>query len=164
MEIRFKTIGSDGPVKVYRHIAANLSDKHLTTDQAHLTKDPSLLAHLSAKREVSALTRAASHLLWMDGFQLIREYLMKHIVWMPSDSTGLPPSFAKQAGLEQETFGTFTAAYEPSDQGERRAYNDEFVTLFQSNPPKPLEFLWGYPDNAKNAHMVVTYRPELVQH
>ena len=163
MEIRFKNPDSDGPVKVYRHIAANLSDDYLTTDRNHLTKDPSLLTHLSGKREVSALTRAASHLLWMDSFSLIREYLMKHIVWMPSDSTGLPPLFARQAGLKQDTYGIFTAAYEPSDQGKRRAYNDEFVALFKSNPQKPLDFLWGYPDNAKNAHMIVTYRPELVQ-
>lgn len=164
MEIRFKTIGTEGPVKVYRHIAANLADDYLTTDRAHLTKDPSLLAHLDAKREVSALTRAASHLLWMDGFQLIREYLMKHIVWMPSDSSGLPPPFAQQAGLKQDTYGVFTAAYEPSDQGERRKYNQDFIALFKSNPQVPLDFLWGYPDNAKNAHMVVTYRPDLVQH
>ena len=164
MEIRFKAVGTDGPVKVYRHIAANLADAYLTTDAAHLTKDPSLLSHLTKKGDVSALTRAASHLLWLDSFALIRDYLLKNTVWMPSDSTGLPPSFARKAGLKQDTYGVFTAAYEPSDQGERREYNEEFVALFAANPTVPLDFLWGYPDNAKNAHMVVTYRPEVGKH
>ena len=163
MEIRFRKRGAEGPVKVYRHLAANLSDDYLTEDASHLIKDPSLLAHLTAKGDISALTRAASHLLWMDDFNLIRTYLMKHIVWMPTDSTGLPPRYAKEAGLEQDTYGVFTAAYEPSDQGERRTFNADYVELFRSHPQRPLAFLWGYPDNAQNAHMIVTYRPEVAR-
>jgi hypothetical protein len=158
MEIRFQSLDG-GPIKVYRHLAYNLADAYLTDDPHHLTRDPSLLAHLVAKGRVSAMTRAASHLLWFDEFTLIRNYLTAHLEWMPSDSTGVPPPFAAAAGLEQDTYGVFTAAYEPSDQGERRQYNDAFRELFASNPQKRLDFLFGYPDNAKNAHLVVTYRP-----
>ncbi len=39
MELRFRKRGSDGPVKTYRHIVANL-------DNPHLTDKPGLLRHL----------------------------------------------------------------------------------------------------------------------
>lgn len=154
-EIRFRH-KDGGPVKVFRHIAENLSDYNLTTDPNNTRRDPSLLAHLSAKGPVGAMTRAASHLLWEPGFSHIRDYLAQNLVWMPSDSTGLPPPFAAEAGLVQDTYGTFSGVYEASDQGERNTYDDQFVALFADNPQHPLDFLFGYPDGDKQPHMVVT--------
>jgi hypothetical protein len=158
VEVRFRSRTAGGPIKVYRHVAANVSDAHLTTDPNHLTKNPGLLMHLQAKGPVAAMTRAASHLLWEPAFSQIRDYLTANLVWMPSDSTGVPPPFAKAAGLVQDTYGTFDAAYEASDQGHRPQYNEAFKELFAKNPKKPLEFRYGYPDVNKKAHMVVTRR------
>lgn len=157
-EIRFRPRGG-GAVRVFRHLAVNLSDASLTKDPKHLTKNPALLAHLEAKGHVSAMTRAASHLLWESSFSLIRDYLTAHLVWMPSDSTGVPPEFAQKAGLVQETYGTFEAAYEASDQGSRPQYNEAFKQLFAKNPQKPLAFRYGYPDVNKKAHLIITRRP-----
>jgi hypothetical protein len=158
-EIRFRK-KDDGTVKVFRHIAANLADQFLTRDRDHLTKDPSLLAHLEAKGPVCALTRAASHLLWEPYFSEIRDYLVRNLVWMPSDSTGIPPPFAAAGGLIQDTYGEFAGAYEPSDQGERAQYNAALVALFAKNPQRPLDFLFGYPDKNKKPHLIVTRRPQ----
>lgn len=157
-EIRFRPRGG-GPVRVFRHLAVNLSDAGLTKDPKHLTKNPSLLAHLEAKGPVSAMTRAASHLLWENSFSLIRDYLTEYLEWMPSDSTGVPPEFAQKAGLVQDTYGTFEGAYEASDQGHRPQYNDAFKQLFAKNPQKPLDFRYGYPDVNKKPHMIITRRP-----
>jgi hypothetical protein len=157
-EIRFRKKDT-GVIKVFRHMAFNLADNFLTKDRDHLTKDPSLIAHLEAKGPVSALTRAASHLLWEPYFSVIRDYLTANLVWMPSDSTGIPPSFAQAAGLVQDTYGEFSGAYEASDQGERRQYNDAFIQLFAKNPQRPLDFLFGYPDKNKKPHLIVTRRP-----
>lgn len=159
MEIRFQALDG-GPIKVYRHMAEDLSNGNLTRDAHHLTKDPSLLAHLEAKGQVAALTRAASHLLWEDSFSEIRDYLTRSLMWMPSDSTGLPPPIAQAAGLQQQAYGQFAAAFEPSDQGSRRRYNPAFQALFAKTTQEPLGFLFGYPDKNKKGHMVVTHRPE----
>lgn len=161
MEFRFQH-KDGGPIKVYRHVAMNLSDGNITSDPDHLTKDPALLAHLAAKGEVAAMTRAGSHLLWEDGFSEIRNYLIKHAVWMPSDSTGVPPPFAKEAGLEQDVYGKFDGVYKAGDQDERNQYDTAFQDLFASQPARPLEFLYGYPDKNKQSHMVITHRPEFV--
>ena len=44
----------------------------------------------------------------IDGFSEIRDRLLANMVWMASDSTGVPPRFAKKAGFAQVTYGTFT--------------------------------------------------------
>ena len=40
------------------------------------------------------MTKAASYLLWWKEFSLIRNYLLKNMVWMISDSTGIPTDHA----------------------------------------------------------------------
>ena len=158
-EIRFSKPG--GPVKVFRHMAANLSNKGLREDS------PELLRHLEKKGMVSATTRAASHLLWNEHFSDIRDYLTKHLVWMPSDSTGITPEDAQAAGLVQEFYGTFEGMYEPSDQDPRpKQHSEALKQLFKEKSTTNLDFLYGYSDNRRVdantqriGHVIVTRRP-----
>lgn len=150
VELRFrKASGSTEPVRVLRHIAFNLDDDHLKAD-------PRLLLHLSSKGKVSAMTKAASHLLWNDHFALIRGYLIDHTDWMISDSTGIPPRFAQPAGFSQQTYGKFNG---PAPFGllDSRDAND-FKHLFASEPERELAFRYGYPDRDGHAHLIVTKR------
>ena len=87
------------------------------------------------------------------------EFLTAHLVWMVSDSTGVPPPFAAAAGLEQLTYGTFEGAFEPSDLEPRRRWNRAFRELWRRNPTVPLPFRFGYPDVRGHAHLLVTRRP-----
>jgi hypothetical protein len=149
-ELRFRKSGHpEAPVQVLRHIAFNLDD-------AHLKADPSLLAHLSAKGKVAAMTKAASHLLWNDHFSMIRDWLVGHTDWMVSDSTGIPPRYAQPAGYSQDTYGTFDGPalfglYDDKDA-------NDFKHLFSSEPPRELAFRYGYPDRDGHAHLIVTRR------
>jgi hypothetical protein len=149
-ELRFRRVGDGGnPVQVLRHIAFNLDDDHLR-------EDPALLAYLDAGGEVAAMTKAASHLLWSSHFSLIRGWLLQHSDWMVSDSTGIPPRFAKAAGFTQEPYGRFDG---PAPFG---LFNDvdarDFRALFGSQPPRQLGFRYGYPDRDGHAHLIVTKR------
>ena len=66
VEIMFRSRGVEGaPMQVFRHVRANLDD-------AHLADNPGLMAHLRAKGKITAMTKAASYLLWRDGFSTIR--------------------------------------------------------------------------------------------
>jgi hypothetical protein len=154
MELRFQPVGG-GPVKVFRHVAWNLDDKHLT-------QDPRLLKHLAAKGMVAMLTRAGAFMLWGRDFSAIRDYMTSHLVWCVSDTTGVPPPFAAQAGLEQIPFGKFDGAFEPTDQSPRREYNKAWSKLWRERRPvDALPFRFGYPDINGHAHMVVTLRPTM---
>jgi hypothetical protein len=146
VEIVFRPRGSaQGTVRVHRHIAANLAD-------GPLGKDPSVLRHLEMKGRVAAMTKAASYLLWRPDFVTIRQYLLDHMQFMVSDSTGIPPSPARKAGFIQETYGSFSGSFLAAS----RAYNDEFRELWKSQPPRPLPFRYGYPDSSRHYHLLVT--------
>jgi hypothetical protein len=150
VEIKFRPRGEPtAPVRTYRHIVANLDDTHMQADDR-------VLKHLARKGKVSVMTKAASFLLWYDDFTQIRDYLLSHIAWMISDASGIPPSFADPAGFEQVTYGEFTGTYFTPEGRDRHG---EMVKLWASQPHRELPFRFGYPDNAKHNHLMIT-RPK----
>jgi len=71
---------------------------------------------------------------------------------MVSDSTGIPPRFARKAGFVQETYGKFTGPFlEASKQ-----HSADFVKLWEEQPSRPLPFRYGYPEAEKHWHMLIT--------
>jgi hypothetical protein len=153
MELRFRGAGDvAAPVRVARHISYNLDDEHLKAD-------PSLLAYLTAQCEggkVAAMTKAATHLLWNAHFSQIRSWLMDHVDWMISDSTGVPPRIAQASGFAQETYGRFDGPAAFGAPNDRDAADVKH--LFASQPARDLAFRYGYPDSGGHAHMIVTLR------
>jgi hypothetical protein len=150
VEIQFRPRGdAKAAPRTYRHIVQNVDDQHMNADER-------LLVHLRTKGKVSVMTKAASFLLWYDDFSKIRDYLLKHVAWMISDASGLPPSYAEPAGFEQITYGQFSGPYFIIDPKNTRA---QFVKLWKSQPKRPLPFRFGYPDQDKNNHLMIT-RPK----
>jgi len=149
-ELRFRRAGdAGGPIQVLRHMSYNLDD-------AHMKADPSLLLHLSAKGKVAGMTKAATHLLWNEHFRLIRGWLVGHVDWMVSDSTGLPPRVASAEGFTQDTYGVFDG---PSPFGDPDGADAEDLRrLFASQPSRGLSFRYGYPDSHGHGHLIVTHR------
>src|SRR5262249_40947762 len=133
------------PLIVHRHFAANLGDK--------VFKGSALQKHLVAKGKVAAMTKAASYLLWESYFSVIREYLLQNMVWMASDSTGIPNKWAKKAGFVQTTYGTFTAPF--LDEANKQV-GEDMVKLWESQPKRRLAFRYGYPDVDKHIHLMIT--------
>jgi len=147
VEIRYRPRRDPkAPLRTYRHILANLDD-------AHMTADDRVLDHLRAKGKVSVMTKAASFLLWYDDFSQIRDYLLKHMAWMISDASGIPPSYAGPAGFEQTTYGVFTGPYFIQDRNNTRG---QFIKLWKTQPLRELPFRFGYPDENKQNHLLVT--------
>ncbi len=150
IEITYRPIGDEGAApRVYRHVVANLDDEHLGADRR-------ALAHLEKKGKVAVMTKAASFLLWYDDFSQIRTYLLDHLTWMISDASGIPPSYAEAAKLEQTTYGTFVGAYFIKDPNNVRR---DMVKLWARNPERALPFRFGYPDAEDHNHLMITRRP-----
>jgi hypothetical protein len=146
MELTFRKAGDPkAPLIVHRHFAGNLANTAF--------KDSPLYKHLIAKGKFAAMTKAASYLLWLDGFSDIRDLLLANMVWMASDATGIPPRFAKKAGFVQVTYGTFTGPFlEEAD----KATGEAMTKLWASQPHRKLPFRYGYPDANKNLHLMIT--------
>jgi hypothetical protein len=146
VEIAFRSRqDANAPLRVYRHIAANLDDAHFVANQP-------LALHLAGKGRVAVLIKAASYLLWFDSFSHIRSYLLDHAEWMISDSTGIPPSHAHAAGFEQECYGLFHGPY----LAQRSPTQNELLALWKASPRRALPFHFGYPDADGHGHMMIT--------
>ena len=146
VEIKFKKKGSTKE-QIYRHIMANLDD-------AHLKAIPRALAHLEKKGTVAGMTKAASYLLTFDDFKTMRKYVIDHVDWMVSDSTGLPPKYGEPAGFEYETYGI----YESSNMSAGAGVTPAWRTMFKEQPHRPLAFRFGYPDGKLRGHLIVMKR------
>jgi len=148
IEIAFRARGGAGETRLFRHISANLDD-------VHLTADPAVLRHLEAKGQVTAITKAASYLLWWRNFSEIRGYLLGHMAWMISDSTGIPPEYASAAGFEQIPYGHFEGPFLKAAQKTSEAFQKVWASSAES-----ISFRFGYPDVAGNSHLLVTRHPK----
>lgn len=144
-ELRFRRPG-ESTVRIYRHFQMNLADRVLSEDRRILT-------HLEKKGRVSAMTKAASHLLWHGGFSQIRNYLKANIAWMVSDSTGLNPRHLELDKWEQTVWGRFDIAlFNPTTDGQVALRE-----LYASQPERKLPFkLFGYPTKTLKPTLIVT--------
>ncbi len=150
VEIEYRTAGDPTDrVRVHRHFGWNLHDTELAAA-------PQLLRHLEQKGKVTVLVKGASYLLWRGDFALIRDYLLDHLAWMLSDSTGIPPLYARQAGMVQDTYGRFSGAFLGGAEAHGKRHSDDFRALWAKNKKQRLPFRFGYVDAGKNAHLVVT--------
>ena len=144
MELVFRK-KKGGDSIIHRHIAFNLDDRHLAGS--------GVLKHLENKGKMSTMIKGASYLLWFDNFSSLRSYLLSHMAFCVSDSTGMLPKHASQAGFKQITYGKFTGAF-LDDAGGINA--SAMRGLFQSQPYRPLSFRFGYSDIHGSNHLIIT--------
>jgi hypothetical protein len=151
VEIQYKKRGGeDTTPRVHRHFGWNLGDDALK-------QNPQLVKHLEAKGKVTMLTKGASYLLWRGDFSIIRNYMLAHLAWMLSDSTGIPPAYARKAGMVQETYGGFSGAFLEGAQG--GVTEESMIEMWAKQKRRRLGFRFGYVDANKQAHLMVT-RPK----
>ena len=146
VEIQYRKKGETA-VRVHRHIGWNLANDYL---KAH----PELIKHLEAKGKVTMLTKGASYLLWVGNFEVIRAYVLGNLAWMLSDSTGVPPRYAKKAGMTQETYGSYNGAFLEGSQ--ESPHDADMIEMWASQRRRPLPFRFGYVDKDKQAHLMIT--------
>ena len=148
-EVQFKR--ANGRIQVWRHIRANLGNENAAGIGPGVKADPRVVRHLEAKGDVSAMTKAASYLLSWESFSIMRDYLVKHVVWMVSDATGVAPKWGKPAGYEYETYGSFVAPHIQAGNGIAKDWRTEF----ESQPKRDLAFRFGYYDKKLKNHLVI---------
>lgn len=143
VELTFAKKGESAQ-RTHRHFAFNLDNDHFGTPEDGQKK------FLDTKGRVVAMTKAASYLLWRPNFSNIRTWLLEHMEFMVSDSTGVPPQIAKEAGFEQQFFGRFDESFLAGNP----KINADFKKLWEKAPPLP--FRYGYVDKKLQNHMMIT--------
>lgn len=146
VELTFKKSGEpNAPTQTWRHMGTNLRDDALPGS-------PTLAYLNSLGSPISGMTKAASYLIWRDDFSVIRNYMLDHMTFMVSDTTGITPYHAAEKGFVQETWGTFQGnMFEGAKKGELA-----MIEMWKTNPQQALPFQYGYPDKNEHDHMMVT--------
>jgi len=145
VELRFKKSGVEGAKEqVWRHVRTNLHDDQF--------KGSPVLAHLQTLGTIAGITKAASYLIWREDFSVIRDYMLDHMTWMISESSGIAPFHAAAKGFVQETWGVFAGNMFPGPKKAELA----FIELWKTNPQQKLPMVFGYPDKNDANHMLVT--------
>ena len=99
------------------------------------------------------MTKAASYLLWKPEFDNIRSLLLAKMKVMVSDDTGIPPRYAKPAGFSQAVYGTYSGAFFKWAKGE---VEKEMIELWKSSTDKTMPFRFGYYDDRRTPHVLIT--------
>jgi hypothetical protein len=152
VEVEYRAPG-DPTVRTFRHIGWNLGNDYLS-------KHGSLLAHLDAKGKVAICVKGASYLLWNDEFSMFRGYLLDHLAWMVTDSTGVAPSFVDPAKLQQVAYGRFDGP--PTGYGFEGLNGSKADVAFRklwAGAKDKMPFRFGYLDRNHQSHVVIT-RPK----
>ena len=153
VEIKFRKLGEKRE-QTYRHIVANLDNKHIDAN-------PAALRHLFKKGRVSAMTKAASYLMALGSFHKIRAYLLANVDWMVSDTTGIAPQWGTRAGFEYEAWGKF----ENHSMGTAAGVVPSWRALFKSQRARPLGFRFGYAGTDatgafSHKHLIIMRKPK----
>ncbi len=132
---------------IHRHLSANLDDSQFAGSPA--------LAHLKAKGKVSAMTKAAAYLMWRDDFSSIRNYLLEHMEFMISDSTGILPLAGRKAGFEVTSYGVFNGAFVAKKDLVGKSNSLSLRDFWKKEPYRVLPFRYGYSDIYGSNHLLV---------
>jgi len=151
-EVQFRKAG--GRIQVWRHMRHNLGNTEQKGIGPGLKEDPRLVKHLEAKGPIAGMTKAASYLLSWDSFSIMRDYMIKHVVWMVSDATGIAPKWGKPAGFEYETYGDFVAPHIQAGNGISKDWKAEWA----AQEHRDLRFRFGYYDKKLRNHLVIMHK------
>lgn len=152
IEITFRARGdASAPVKTFRHVAADLSNKGMTPGMR------AFLAHGvgGGTRPLATITKAAVYLLWRAYFSDLRDLLLARMAIMVSDDTGILPFASEPAGFEVAVWGKYHGAFFP---GADKAIAAKLATYWKKHAVGPLDFHFGYYDDQRQSHLMVTTR------
>lgn len=149
MEIRYRR--NDGGIVIHRHVSADLSNDRFAGSP--------LETYLKSLGKVAMMTKGASYLPWNAGFTAIKDYMCAYAAVMVSDSTGVLPWDAENAGLSVKTFGDFDAAFVKPSDATAVAQSVKLRDYFRKQPHRDLAVRYGYSEIHGAPHLLV-YLPK----
>lgn len=153
-ELAFTLPGSDR-LRLMQHVATNLHDKYLGAESGQ-----GIRAWLQGLGRVSFITKAATYLLWSDGFSTIRDIAVEQSEWMISDATGVPTRYLPTADWEVTPYGQFSCDFlnQRRKGGKWLAINNEMAKFWKDNSQDKLAFRFGYIDCKRKNHVMIARR------
>ena len=129
---------------------------YFTTDisDGGIKSTPGFLKFCDRLGAGSSFLKSSSYLMFENGFNTIRNFILAHSNRIVQDDSGIPLAYFDPAKWNLRLFGNYLGPIELFKQH----YQPKLQELFaQSNPP-PLDFGFGYRWNYKEANLMVAER------
>jgi hypothetical protein len=102
----------------------------------------------------SSLLKASSYLMFENGFNRIRNFILDHSSTIVQDDAGIPISNFNPDKWNIRVFGNYIGPIEIF----RQHYQPKLMEMFQLSSPPPIDFNFGYRWNYKESHIIVATR------
>jgi hypothetical protein len=146
VELRFRLEG-DTQDRSIIHVAANLSN-------VGLVKRPGIVALIKRLGRHALMIKAASYLMWGNGFSIIRDTIFARAVWGISDVSAPYPSWLIKNGWRLEVHGRFECV----KIRRMHASSIGWRLLFKRPRSRAIPFRFGYVDCKSQRHVVLLRR------
>ena len=153
--------GSGGTPGVKIDYVDNRSHQHqtlyyFTTDisDGGISSSPGFLRFCDRFGVGCSLLKASSYLMFEDGFNRIRDFILNHSTTIVQDDSGIPLAYFNRDKWNVRVFGNYLGPIEIFKQH----YQPKLKELFDQSGPPPIEFNFGYRWNFKESNVIVASR------
>jgi hypothetical protein len=98
--------------------------------------------------------KASSYLMFENGFNRIRDFILDHSKTIAQDDAGIPMSYFNRDKWNVRVFGNYIGPINIFKQH----YQPKLAEIFQQSGPPPLEFNFGYRWNYKESNLIIATR------
>ena len=146
MKITFQDPVTGGRKLLY-YFTADLSDGGLKSNQA-------LLRFCSSLGPTNSFLKAPSYLLFQNGFNIARDFLLRVSATILQDDSGIPIRYFTPDRWILRFFGSYTGPLELF----KKFYQPDLQHYYATSSPKPLPFGFGYQWNPHAATLILAVR------
>jgi hypothetical protein len=136
-----------GGQKVLYYFTADLSDGGLKANQA-------LLRFCTSLGPTNSFLKAPSYLLFQNGFNIARDFLLRVSATTLQDDSGIPIRYFTPDRWILRFFGSYTGPLELF----KNFYQPDLRQYYATSSPKPLPFGFGYQWNPHDATLILAVR------
>jgi hypothetical protein len=136
-----------GGRKILFYFTADLSDGGLKANQA-------LLRFCASRGPTNSFLKAPSYLLFQNGFNAARDFLLRVSATILQDDSGIPIRYFTRDRWILRFFGSYTGPLELF----KNYYQPDLRQYYATSSPKPLPFGFGYQWNPHDATLIIAVR------
>jgi hypothetical protein len=153
--------GNDGASGVRINYVDNPSGQsqtlyYFTTDisDGGISSSPGFLKFCERFGVGCSLLKSSSYLMFEEGFNRVRNFILDHSSTIVQDDAGVPLSTFNRDKWNIRVFGNYIGPIEIFKQH----YQPQLMELYKQSNPPPLEFNFGYRWNYKESNLIVIQR------
>ena len=131
---------------------------YFTTDLSNdgIRAQPGFIRFCEGQSTGYSLLKSASYLMFENGFDDVRNFLLTHSKVIVQDDSGIPVAAFDPAKWQLRFFGAYAGPIEIFKQH----FQPQLQTLYQQIHPGPIEFGIGYRWNSRQSTLIVGTRKE----